>query len=306
MSRGILNAKIFSYLGCPMCKGFPFNIKHLLKNGDIIIEGEIVCSQCNRKYSISDGIPDMLPDEIRLQKPLRENGWIGWRKRLELFNERMREWTEEDSKKTIPLYEEFFQRFCQIKGSVLEIGCGNGVVRQYLDENVDYWGIDPEKSWTTGSFQPFAEKMFPRLKIPFPFILAVGEHLPFKDATFDNIIIVATLDHVNSPSMVFKESRRVLKRKGRMFLFGFIGEDKIPKARVATSLLKRNFRRVLRGNFYELLRGAGRRLWGRVENDLLFSMDEIIKLFQSQGFTDLQIHHYSDNLKFFKARKSDV
>lgn len=45
---------------------------------------------------------------------------------------------------------------------------------------------------------------------------AVGESLPFKDASFDTVLCLNVLDHTIEPGRVLDEIRRVLPRSGRL------------------------------------------------------------------------------------------
>lgn len=285
---------------CPICKNSLRETKPTFTQYDWIIEGELVCSHCQRRYSISEGIVNTLPDELRLQKNLKEGNWGEWRKRLDLFRQRMKDWQEEDSRRTIPVYEELFHRFCSIKGSTLEIGCGNGAVRHFFDRDIEYWGIDPDKEWILHPLHLFAENIFPCLKEDFPFIQGVGEYLPFKDESFDNVIIIAVLDHTNSPFQVFEESFRVLKDKGQILLLVCVGQHQMTKGQIPSSLRK-GINRLLKGELTGLAKSIFRRLFIRVEPDFSFSNDDIIHFFHR--FSDLEIMPYDKTLKFFKAKK---
>ena len=290
-------------LACPECKNFSLEVKSFLTEHDEIIKGVIVCLRCRHQYPINEGIPNMLPDDLRLQKIAKESSWQEWRKRLSLFKQRIKSWTEEDSRKTIAIYDALLSNFCPIKGTALEIGCGNGVVRHFLNRNAEYWGIDPEKDWILHPFHSFAQDIFPCLKEPFPYIQGVGEYLPFKDESFDNVIIAATLDHVNSPLQVFVESYRVLKDKGQMLLSVSIGKCDEEKREIFSSLGRR-FARLLKGELISLTKSVFRRYFVHVEPDLSFSLDEIIHLFRR--FSGLEIKHYNNTLKFFKAKKKQT
>jgi uncharacterized protein YbaR (Trm112 family) len=51
---------ILDILCCPTCKGkLELKVKKEEKNE--IIEGTFTCKKCNVKYSIEDGIPNLLP-----------------------------------------------------------------------------------------------------------------------------------------------------------------------------------------------------------------------------------------------------
>jgi SAM-dependent methyltransferase len=49
-------------------------------------------------------------------------------------------------------------------------------------------------------------------------VLGVGEHLPFKDNSFDFVISVAVLEHVRNPAKCASELYRVLRPGGEMFV----------------------------------------------------------------------------------------
>ncbi len=50
---------------------------------------------------------------------------------------------------------------------------------------------------------------------------AMGEHLPFKDTSFDGLLMVCTLCFLHDPLRVLRECSRVLKRRGRLII-GFV------------------------------------------------------------------------------------
>lgn len=57
---------LMDILCCPVCKGeLELKIEKQDKDTDEIIEGELICDQCDEIYSISEGIPDLLPPEMR-------------------------------------------------------------------------------------------------------------------------------------------------------------------------------------------------------------------------------------------------
>jgi uncharacterized protein YbaR (Trm112 family) len=299
----MLTLDMLDRLACPECKNSSMELKSSSIENNKIIKGEIVCPRCHRQYPINDGIPNMLPDELRLKKIPKESIWREWGKRLGSYRHRKKDWTEENSRSIVPVYEESFSYFNPVGGSVLEIGCGNGVVRHFLNRDVEYWGTDPDKDWILHPLYSYTRDIFPCLNEPFPFIQGVGEYLPFKDESFDNVIITATLDHVNSPSQVFEESYRVLKDKGKMLLTVGIGEWGVDK-RKFISILTNGFNRLLKGELISLTKGVWRRLFVHAEPDLFFSLDEIIHLFRP--FSGLQIKDYDGCLKFFKAKKKQV
>jgi|TARA_Y100000310_G_scaffold260140_1_gene268981 uncharacterized protein YbaR (Trm112 family) len=51
-------------LACPICKGnLEFKIEG--EDGKEIITGSLVCTNCSERYTIEEGLPNLLPTELR-------------------------------------------------------------------------------------------------------------------------------------------------------------------------------------------------------------------------------------------------
>mgnify|MGYP000303555335 CR=1 FL=1 len=90
------------------------------------------------------------------------------------------------------------------KGKGLEIGVGTGRFAAPLGIK---FGIDP-----SGNMIKVARKRGVDAK------LGYGEHLTFKNASFDYVAIIITLAFTTEPYMLLKEARRVLKKNGRIII----------------------------------------------------------------------------------------
>ena len=102
-------------------------------------------------------------------------------------------------------------------GRVLDLGGGTGIVRHYLPPAVDYLVADPSVTWRTFGSSPL-EEQFPCLATQPNFVRAVGEYLPFADASFDAVLSFWSLNHVDRPERVLKVVRRVLEPQGRFLI----------------------------------------------------------------------------------------
>ncbi len=51
-------------LVCPLCKG-ELELKVDKERDGEIIEGRLTCRSCGERYPIEDGIPNMLPPDLR-------------------------------------------------------------------------------------------------------------------------------------------------------------------------------------------------------------------------------------------------
>ena len=91
---------------------------------------------------------------------------------------------------------------------VLDLGCGRGGVVELFWRDVRLAaGLDPD-------VPSLAEHRAPGM----PVVRGRGEHLPFAAGSFDLIVCLWVLEHLDEPEAVFKEVRRVLKPGGH-FVF---------------------------------------------------------------------------------------
>jgi uncharacterized protein YbaR (Trm112 family) len=60
-----LRRKTLDILACPIDKHYPLELFELKTEGDLIIDGALFCTECNRYYPIIDEIAVMLPDDLR-------------------------------------------------------------------------------------------------------------------------------------------------------------------------------------------------------------------------------------------------
>ncbi len=62
-----MRRRLMNYLACPICKNPDLEL-FVFEEGEEIEEGLITCRACMRYYPIIDGIPHMLPDELRKEE----------------------------------------------------------------------------------------------------------------------------------------------------------------------------------------------------------------------------------------------
>jgi SAM-dependent methyltransferase len=118
------------------------------------------------------------------------------------------------------------ERFCGEEKlrrcKILEIGCGNGFFLCYaLKAGLDMVGIEPEDSTDFQGRYTRAARLLRLNGIgdPEKFLLpASAEKLPFEDASFDVVLGVAVLEHVQRLDLTMKEAIRVLKGQGMLWM----------------------------------------------------------------------------------------
>ena len=55
---------LMEILACPLCKG-ELTLKVDSQDGDEVVAGSLNCTACDETYPIEDGIPNLLPPDLR-------------------------------------------------------------------------------------------------------------------------------------------------------------------------------------------------------------------------------------------------
>ena len=55
---------LMDILACPMCKS-ELTLAVDEEEGDEVIKGSLTCAKCDEAYPIEDGIPNLLPPDLR-------------------------------------------------------------------------------------------------------------------------------------------------------------------------------------------------------------------------------------------------
>ena len=59
-----MKRELMEILACPLCRG-QLELEIVKEKGGEILAGHLTCVTCQQSYPISDGIPDLLPPELR-------------------------------------------------------------------------------------------------------------------------------------------------------------------------------------------------------------------------------------------------
>lgn len=60
-----MNRKTVDILACPIDKNYPLELFEIISDNEIIKDGSLFCTKCNRFFPIINEIPIMLPDDMR-------------------------------------------------------------------------------------------------------------------------------------------------------------------------------------------------------------------------------------------------
>ena len=98
-----------------------------------------------------------------------------------------------------------YQRVAGLSGTVLDVGCGRGAIRESLASEVEYIGLDYPP---TGAVDYAAR----------PRLWADAQALPIADNSVDAVLLLHVLEHVPDPSRALSEAYRVLRSGGQLIL----------------------------------------------------------------------------------------
>ena len=122
--------------------------------------------------------------------------------------------------------------------TVLDLGCAGGFMAEALaDRGARVTGIDPAAEAIEA-----ARAHARQADREIDYDVGVGESLPYPDASYDAVVCVDVLEHVQDLAQVLSEVHRVLKPGGR-FLFDTINRN--PLARLAAITVAEDILRLL-------------------------------------------------------------
>ena len=130
----------------------------------------------------------------------------------------------------VPARLNYFDGFIDWPGKkVLDLGCAGGFMAEALAQRgAHVTGIDPAEK-VIGVARTHAASA----GLDIRYDVGVGEDLPYEAETFDAIVCVDVLEHVEDLARVIKESARVLKPNG-FFLFDTINRTLLARFVVVT------------------------------------------------------------------------
>jgi len=94
----------------------------------------------------------------------------------------------------------------QVRGSIVDVGCGAQPYRSLLEPDVEYVGIDTYDAKSVFGYETPDTRYYDGFSWPLP------------DASTDTVLATETLEHVSEPRQFLSEASRVLRDGGRIIL----------------------------------------------------------------------------------------
>lgn len=193
-----MEPKMREMLVCPICKG------SLLEDRQ-----DLQCVGCHQSYSIINGIPNFLPDNLFKSCNVTTRGQDIQEEKK--FYENMYSNLQgiDDGHCVVYGYQDLYDFMDDIPtGALLDVGCGAGHHSKDLAiKGFDVIGVDISLN---GLIQ--AKKVTKTSGQNVGFILGDIENLPFPDSSFDVVFCGLILHHFLNKKRVLKELNRVCKR----------------------------------------------------------------------------------------------
>lgn len=172
---------------CPSCRG---NVKKK--------EDRFICNSCDKSYNISESQVDFRLDEPltkTLEYTVNGASKFSYSQFIEMNKKYNPEFELENIEPSKRLSETLLSHFPEASsstGRMLDLGCGDGIHRESVERiGFDWVGVDIDSRAAP--------------------VLADGHVLPFADNSFDFVLSINALEHMENPFLMLKEVRRVIK-----------------------------------------------------------------------------------------------
>lgn len=107
------------------------------------------------------------------------------------------------------------------RGRVLELGAGNGLNFEHYRDASLVVAVEPQPGMLLNAVPRAAAA-----RVPVRVLRGAGEALPFRDGSFDTLVVSLVLCSVREPRRVVEEIRRVLSPGGEVRLFEHVRSDR--------------------------------------------------------------------------------
>ncbi len=198
----------------------------------------------------------------------------------------------------------FFKERRYLKGNVLDIGGGWGLLRQWWEPSSSdiYIVHDPGvERFLRGVHKVHHDYYERAFSLPMTFVEGFGEELPYKNNVFNTCVIKSTLDHCITPEEVLAEAYRCLQTQGGdiIILQSCDTGEQSHQPHILTRLLKnlrypkRFLSKIYHWLFYQV---------GHVQH---FSRDDIVTLLEQAGFSKVRVSKVpkTQSIYAFEANK---
>lgn len=153
-----------------------------------------------------------------------------------------------------------------MRGTVLEIGAGEGANFGFLDESVEWIGLEPSADDTDALRARAAQ--FGRRRDP---LVAPAEAIPLPDASVDGVLSTLVFCSVADPAAALAEVRRVLRPGGELVFVEHVAARP--------------------GSVLRWVQGVASPLSSRLDRGCRFDRETVVSI-RSSGLEVAELHEY--------------
>ncbi|MDG2005448.1 MAG: class I SAM-dependent methyltransferase [Novosphingobium sp.] len=143
-----------------------------------------------------------------------------WHNRLALMDEwyhdLLSQGRDEAEAELLYWFEPHAEYLSNIRGRIVDLGGGVGLLGRFLDPGCEYTVVDPNALWDSQDWRDFGHHFTGNREVKF--VSAKGEDLPFPDASFDAGLSYSSLNHVADVELCIAELARVVRKSGKILL----------------------------------------------------------------------------------------
>ena len=96
-----------------------------------------------------------------------------------------------------------------LNSKILDVGCYDGGIREFLSDTDEYYGIDIDKNKISALTKQGVKAK--RIDLN-------NDELPFKNQKFDYILFLDVLEHVLDPRKIWIKAKQRLKQEGKIII----------------------------------------------------------------------------------------
>ncbi len=174
---------------------------------------------------------------------------------------------------------------------VADVGCGNGAYTEAIGAEAAFVvGVDLQRSWLTAYCRRLATSGKAAMVVQ-----AVAERLPLRDASFDLVFCIETLEHVADEHQTLHELKRVVRPGGSIVLTvpnkWFIFETHGLRAGPVT------------GNRIPFVSWLPKFIHSRIAAARIYRPGEVRKLLVEAGFSNVALDYVMPPLDKLRAKR---
>ena len=200
-------------LRCPNC------FERLQINFD---QKKLICKICGNSYKKTSNFFEIISE--------KDIGYIE-RKSLEIWGKDLHKESKKNKVGHIDKIKKKFVEFPRnLSGNVLEVGCGTGADSEYISSLSK---VDNIVALDIGeNCKDIAKQNLKNKKLKF--VRANCLNIPFQNEQFKFVYSYGVIHHTSNPLKALKEISRVLKPKGKVYLYVYSSHMKNPFKRLGT------------------------------------------------------------------------